>query len=794
MAKPSLRLSDEGQVLAKQALKLLGLTKKELGESVGCSRQPVTNFFKGVAVAQSLFMLLCDRLEIEWQTVAGLTHAGAAIKADAGVGSLSAMAAPFHPKIAPGSVPPTAESPIDQLVQQLRQTAKDSLKERCGTMRVLDMSHPVGLSDIYTSVNILKEVSSYQRRRLKDLVADANAGNFDRLGFGQVSQPRVPVMKAVADHKKLIVLGKPGAGKTTFLKHLAMQCIEGRFEPTRLPLFVNLKQFAENPSRLGLLAFISQRHFKSQITSLERGEVEAQLKRLKQVLNAGQALILLDGLDEVNQAAHDWVLRDIRVVSEEFHGNHFLMTCRIAAWEYTFEQFTEVEIADFGPEQVQAFAKQWFEGKVVRSHTFLRHLAQQPRLAELASTPLLLTLLCLAFEASGTLPSSRSELYREGLETLLKKWDASRGIHRDQVYKKLSVKRKEDLLSQIALTTFEQGQYFFRQRDVEAYITDYIRNLPEASEDTTVLSLDSSAMLQSLEAQHGLLVERVKYYYSFSHLTFHEYFVARELVLNSDNLPQTMAELVNRYALNPQWREVFLLSSELLRNADLLLAPLTVKVQSLLIEFPRLQDFLAEAVQRASHEIFAEFKPAAMRAFWFDADFNIDENRAVAIRLDPTVNWLVCASFLVRMLEGVTLKHAIAIVKEYDSQLSDPAQAIVQAQSANDAMLIALKIALASEALASEAVEKLKALCDRLPAIEADEEDIKAVADDARSIAKRRHHIGQEWRFTADEMTLLKQYYRTMSLLVDCLYSDGCMLSPQRRQVIENTLFTPMAG
>ncbi|MGB3787363.1 MAG: NACHT domain-containing protein, partial [Phormidesmis sp.] len=685
---------------------------------------------------------------------------------------------------------------IDGLVRSLRQTATESLYERCGTMRVLDMSQPVGLSDLYTNVNILEQVSSHQRRPLQALLAEAEAGNFDRLGFGQVLQPRVPVMKAVAQHKKLIVLGKPGAGKTTFLKHLAIQCIDGQFEPDRLPLFINLKQFAENPNRLGLLAFLSHRHLKSQITALSEAEIEKHLLQLKQVLGAGRALLLLDGLDEVNQDAHDWVLREIRVVSEEFHDNHFLMTCRVAAWEYTFEQFTEVEIADFDADQVEAFAYRWFDNKPMLPQTFLQSLSRRPRLAELAVTPLLLTLLCLAFEASGALPSSRSELYQEGIETLLKKWDSSRGIHRDQVYKKLSPKRKEDLLSQIALTTFRQQQYFFRQRELEYLIAHYIRNLPEASDDLEVLQMDSTTVLHSLEAQHGLLVERAKRCYSFSHLTFHEYFVARELISNSANLKETMVQLVDEYALQPRWREVFLLTSELLRDADLLLSPLTAKVHSLLVGSAKLQAFLADVAQQAQQPQFAGFKPAAVRAFLFDIDFNIDENRAVAIRLDRRANWLVCASFLTRMLEGMGLADAIAHVKEYDQQVQDPLKQIAQCKSANEAMMIAIEIVRDSRKLSPREDKELKNIVERFhierfqPGI-AKAEAIKDVADAARHVAKDRHHMRKKWTFDDSEKQLLRQYYRATKLLVDCLYSDGCMLGPDRRQAIEDSLFSP---
>ena len=786
MAKPSLRASETGRALAAQSLQLLGLSKTALASAAGCSRQPVINFFKGVAIEQGLFLKLCERLDIDWKVVAGLIKSEN-VKvmpklAEIGDRTAAAVAAPTDKTL-------IDSLHIDALVRSLRQIAKDSLYERCGTMRVLDMTRPVDLGDIYTSVHVLKQVSSHQRRRLAEILEDANAHNFDRLGFSQIAQPRKPVMEAVAEHKKLIVLGKPGAGKTTFLKHLAIECVKGNFEPERLPLFVNLKQFAEHPNKLSLLDFLSHRHLESRLTALSEADIEAHLLQLKQILNAGRSLILLDGLDEVSQETQDRVLTEIRLLSEDFHDNHFLMTCRVAAWEYTFEQFTEVEIADFDTAQIKAFAQQWFERKAIEATSFLKSLARWPQLAELATTPLLLTLLCLAFESSGALPGSRSELYQEGVATLLRKWDASRGIHRDQIYKKLSTKRKEDLLSEIALATFEQNQYFFYQRDLEYMITDYIRNLPEASSKSDVLQVDSITVLHSIEAQHGLLVERSKYYYSFSHLTFHEYFAARELVLNSINLKKTMMDLVHNHALERRWREVFLLTNELLRNADWLLSPLADKAHSLVADAHKLQLFLADVQTRAAQPAFENFDPTAVRAFLFDIDFEIDENRSAALRLDRKMNFWVCASFLTRMLEDVSLESAIALAYQYDYKATPEQPKIAQSQSANDTMMIAIQIVLASQQLGIDEGEKLQNVIKDFQSETAEEEEIKEVADAARDIAKERYHIGKEHLFSANEQQRLTQYYQVASLLVDCLASEGCTLNPERRQSIKNSLF-----
>jgi hypothetical protein len=196
----------------------------------------------------------------------------------------------------------------------------------------------------------------------------------------------------------------------------------------------------------------------------------------------------------------------------------------------------------------------------------------------LASVPLLLTLLCIAFNESMNFPKHRAELYKDAIDALLKKWDASRSIQRAEIYKGLSLKHKETMLSRIAAETFEQGKYFLPQRTLEAHIARFIGNLPEVKPQNA--APDSAVVLKMIEAQHGLFTERARNIYSFSHLTFQEYFTARYIV---HNVAQgALTKLAENHLTDDRWREVFLLTAGLLPQADDLIHAMKKSTNALL--------------------------------------------------------------------------------------------------------------------------------------------------------------------------------------------------------------------
>jgi predicted NACHT family NTPase len=444
----------------------------------------------------------------------------------------------------------------------------ERMQEHYGSISIFGMPRPIPLADIYVRVNVLPKIQSSHRSSVEAL---EHFFDRDKKRFGSPTA-NVDGLTLLSEPgmDKVFVLGKPGAGKTTFLKWLALQALARKLPDHRIPLFISLKGW--NDSKLDLPAFCA--------AEFERCGLPDPDVFVNRRLEAGGFFILCDGLDEITGDVSASIA-ELRRFTETFPINRFVFSCRIAAYNHAFEQFADVEMADFTQEQIDRFAEQWFSTSPAKANLFRAKLAEPHHLSirELASTPLLLTMLCLAFDELMDFPRNRSDLYGEAIDALLKKWDSSRSIHRQDVYKNLSPRHKQDLLGQVAFRTFPAGRYFLQQQDLERMIADYIENLPGA--DAGAIDVDNKAVLKSIETQHGLVVERAQGIYSFSHLTFQEYFTARHLLTTGG---AEIDSIIAEHMSESRWREVFVLLAEMLPLADSLLTSMRRRLSAIAID------------------------------------------------------------------------------------------------------------------------------------------------------------------------------------------------------------------
>ncbi|HEY9860691.1 MAG TPA: hypothetical protein V6D16_14370, partial [Candidatus Obscuribacterales bacterium] len=227
-------LSEAGKQKLKQAYKEAGLTQEKLAQAAK----------KSVDTVKRLLGTKHPEGVERWAATEIAAVVGLGL-ADLGV-----------PEDGRDCIPQQYSEDIDSLVETAREQIRDKVQHLCSMMRVLDMSQPVGLDRIYTRVNILEKIRGRQRRDLSNLLENLPSHGSERFSLGNVLEGRVAGLDAVERFQKLIILGKPGAGKTTFLKYLGMQCVEKKKIKQFIPLFITLKDFAEAPSQPGLLTYI----------------------------------------------------------------------------------------------------------------------------------------------------------------------------------------------------------------------------------------------------------------------------------------------------------------------------------------------------------------------------------------------------------------------------------------------------------------------------------------------------------------------------------------------------------
>ena len=495
---------------------------------------------------------------------------------------------------------------LDDKTKQLIYTASGEYGKRYfkrhGLLKALGMREAVLLESVYTAVQFLDEQEIRRLESIPNLEKAYRQAN--KRNFQQQDCKKQEGLKIANDKQYLMVLGQPGAGKSTFLRKIGLEALKGKkggLEHARIPVFIELKSFKS--SQIDIEELI--------VKEFTICGFPFSKEFITKALEQGKLLILLDGLDEVPTVNTDEVISKIQDFVDRYDKNRFIVSCRTAAYRNNFQRFTDVKIADFDDTQIEQFIGNWFQSEVDKQAGTAQkcwELLQKPEYAaakELAHTPLLLTFLCLNYDRSQNFPNNRSVLYKKALRILLEEWGAEKRILRDEIYQGLSTELEESLLSEIAYTGFETDKLFFSQREVVEEIKTFLAtnlNVPK--------HLDGEAVLNAIAVQQGILVERAEDVFSFSHLTLQEYLTAQYIADNN-----LIEQLVTDHLCDRRWREVFLLVAGLVRaknGADDLLLLMEKEAQKY-INTPKLQGLLqwADAATNGSE---GDFKPVGKRA------------------------------------------------------------------------------------------------------------------------------------------------------------------------------------
>lgn len=449
---------------------------------------------------------------------------------------------------------------------------------------------PMELGQVYVGLNATTQVPLTEEE-LARLSEDQR-----RRGGERPTRP-VTALEALdrAEDGRLMLLGAPGSGKSTFTLHLALRlaaaALQARSGAARtpapaevpdlpgwgrgplLPVRVVLRDLAADPALLGAArgsAGLLCEFLGAQLAGL--GYADARTP-VEDALRAGEAVLLLDGLDEVvGGPALDRVVEAIGDCAASFGACPILVTCRILDYQAEplrqLPGFPTQTLADLSNEQIDAFIAGWYAELAASGRrgphqarenvgALQRAIGARPELRDLARLPLLLTVMALVHAGKGELPDARALLYKECIDLLLLRWRQPRGEPDLLARLGLSQFRSSDLLALMARLGFAAH---------EQAAPDETKPSPTDLDEGRLITLLAEefarydkarrydlaqTVLDALAERNGLLLKRGPGRYSFPHRTFQEFLAGYHL----KGQQREYHKLCLERAAQPHWHE-----------------------------------------------------------------------------------------------------------------------------------------------------------------------------------------------------------------------------------------------
>jgi predicted NACHT family NTPase len=253
-------------------------------------------------------------------------------------------------------------------------------------------------------INATKNISFKdlrENRSINDVYIDLKIQlQAKRVSFQHENSQKLTIENILQNERNhLIILGGPGAGKTTTIKHICQLLLNNQIEINyKFPILINLRDindaqtiFSKLKNILGLEISLKQLD-----KTISTENVDLRDKYINSYLNSLNAVLILDGFDEVRPSRLPDFYQEINSLMLNQSNSRVILTSRSASYNYSIDNSTEYELCDLDQNQITEFATKWFKAKE-ESDSFLHNL-ESSKFHDFSLRPLTLAHLCAIFE------------------------------------------------------------------------------------------------------------------------------------------------------------------------------------------------------------------------------------------------------------------------------------------------------------------------------------------------------------------------------------------------------------
>ncbi len=408
-------------------------------------------------------------------------------------------------------------------------------------------------------------------RRMRGQKAEIHKGSLD-------PDRDVPLAKCLGNNR-LVVVGDPGAGKTTFLRRVAYALCQTELgddplaaterlaiDDRTFPVFVRMSEWAQHLQRCEQDAEAPRGndsaawlpHFLS--TKSVEGSSGLDQAYFRQRLDKGECTVLLDGLDEApDRQLRERMSRLVINITKAFADCRFVITSRPAAYsgEVVLPDFVEARIDPLADAAVATFLSRWcdaiYPANKVESEKhcdeLLTALRARTEIRRMARNPVMLTALAVVHWNERSLPEQRADLYESIIIWLSRS--------REQRPGRVTAQKTVVLLQELALRM--QDDAAGRRTQVsKRWAAEQLASQFEPGSSNKVAIERAERFLEEEELDSGIIVGRGNDLV-FWHLTFQEFLAARAIASRLDDVQKGIVFSTPDRVYLPDWREVLLL-------------------------------------------------------------------------------------------------------------------------------------------------------------------------------------------------------------------------------------------
>lgn len=320
----------------------------------------------------------------------------------------------------------------------------------------------------------------------------------------------------IEKYKRILLIDSAGMGKSTLMKRLFLDIIEGHHG---IPIFVELRRLSKNRTIV--------EEIQEQLNAINK-DFDSDL--LLELLAKGEFIIILDGYDEIDLDCRKEVTVDIDNFITKTSNNFFIITSRPEDGLGCFSSFMEFKIKELVlDEAFQLLKKYDNQGEI--SSLLIKKLSKDSNFKDIKDflkIPLLVSLLFTAFEYKQIIPLKKHHFYKQIYEAYFESHDLSKGESYVRNKKsKLGIDDFECVLRYLAYTQIDKSIEYSKD-ELEKAIDEVKKLIPHIIFETSDFINDLTTSVP-LFFKEGII-------YKWAHKSIKEYFLAQFIYKDSGRI------------------------------------------------------------------------------------------------------------------------------------------------------------------------------------------------------------------------------------------------------------------